>query len=141
MRLKACTQGCRWPTRVSFCSAHTCGMLGCSGRGGRGEEAAGTAGSSSSARATVRQAECTSARTGIVRAVALALGPRLSGSQAAGAVGRAGLHARHAQRTAEHRNRAALGARREVPAGAVGAAAPSSKTFALSSARPGTCQE
>lgn len=53
------------------------------------------AGSSSSTRATVRQAVHTSARTGIVRAVALPLGPLLSDSQAALAGRRPRLHPRH----------------------------------------------
>lgn len=71
-------------------------MLGCSGRGGRGGTAASTVGSSSIARATARQAALASARTGIVRAIALPLGPLLADSQAALAAARPSLHARHA---------------------------------------------
>lgn len=71
-------------------------MLGCSGRGGRGGTAASTAGSSSRAGATARQAALASARTSIVRAIALPLGPLLADSQATFGAARPGLHARHA---------------------------------------------
>jgi hypothetical protein len=89
-------------------------MLGCSGRGGSGWEAAGTAGSSSSVRATTRQDALASTPTGIVRAVALPLGPGIFDSQAALTASRRCLHGRHTprgQRSTTTQSRQVRGAR------------------------------